>query len=104
MPLNPLENMPASLAKHYAFSNNHIQNPSEEKMHERVKESMPEEYLKLSCETGHPLSSPNYNISNSLKQEKVGISDPHAWAHILLFYVLYSFVEFHFSAYLEELI
>ncbi|CAH2053117.1 unnamed protein product [Thlaspi arvense] len=57
-----------------------VKNPSEEKMHERVKESMPEGYLKLSCETGHPLSSPNYNISSSLKQEKVDISssDPQA--------------------------
>ncbi|VVA98874.1 unnamed protein product [Arabis nemorensis] len=80
MPLNPLENMPASLAKHYAFSNNHVQNPSEEKIHEQVKESMPEEYLKLSCETGHPLSSPNYNISNSLKQEKVDISNSYTQA------------------------
>ncbi|KAF2544802.1 hypothetical protein F2Q70_00022730 [Brassica cretica] len=42
MPLNPLENMPASLAKHYVLSNHHRQNSSEEKMHERVKESMPE--------------------------------------------------------------
>lgn len=86
MPLNPLENMPASLARQYTFSNYHIQNPSEEKMHERVKESMPEGYLKLSCETGHLSSSPNYNISNSLKQEKVGISDHYARPHILLFY------------------
>ncbi|KAG7582825.1 SANT/Myb domain [Arabidopsis suecica] len=70
MPLNPLENMPASLARHYAFSNYHIQNPVEEKMHERAKESMLEGYPKLSCETGHLLPSPNYNISNSLKQEK----------------------------------
>ncbi|XP_023641610.1 protein ALWAYS EARLY 3 [Capsella rubella] len=74
MPLNPLENMPASLAKHYAFPNYHIQNTSEEKMQERVKESTPEGHLKLSCETGHLLSPPNYNISNSLKQEKIDIS------------------------------
>lgn len=73
MPLNPLENMPASLAKHYVLSNHHRQNSSEEKMHERVKESMPEGYPKLSCEAGYPLSSPNYIINNSLKQEKVNI-------------------------------
>ncbi|KAF8094096.1 hypothetical protein N665_0370s0031 [Sinapis alba] len=80
MPLNPLENMPASLAKHYVFSNHHSQNSSEEKMHERVKESMPEGYPKLLCETAHPLPSPNYNINTSLKQEKVEISssDPEA--------------------------
>lgn len=74
MPLNPLENMPASLAKHYVSLNHHNQNSSEEKMHERVKESMPEGFPKLSCEAGHPLSSPNYNINNSLKQEKLEIS------------------------------
>ncbi|KAL1197448.1 Protein ALWAYS EARLY 3 [Cardamine amara subsp. amara] len=79
MPLNPLENMPASLAKQYAFSNYHIQNPSEEKMNDRVKENMPEGYLN-SCETGHPLSSPNYNISNSLKKEKVDISSSNPQA------------------------
>lgn len=84
MPLNPLENMPASLAKRYAFSNYHIQNASEEKLNEREKESMPEGYLN-SCETGHPLSAPNYNITNSLKQEKVGSSDHHARPPILLF-------------------
>nr|VDD45386.1 unnamed protein product [Brassica oleracea] len=80
MPLNPLENMPASLAKHYVLSNHHRQNSSEEKMHERVKESMPEGYPKLSCEAGYPQSSPNYIINNSLKQEKVEISssDPQA--------------------------
>ncbi|KAG7582824.1 SANT/Myb domain [Arabidopsis suecica] len=80
MPLNPLENMPASLARHYAFSNYHIQNPVEEKMHERAKESMLEGYPKLSCETGHLLPSPNYNISNSLKQEKVDISSSNPQA------------------------
>jgi hypothetical protein len=96
MPLNPLENMPASLARHYAFSNYHIQNPIEEKMHERAKESMLEGYPKLSCETGHLLSSPNYNISNSLKQEKVGISDYHTMPHIQLFYILHSLWKFIF--------
>ncbi|ESQ47723.1 hypothetical protein EUTSA_v10019941mg [Eutrema salsugineum] len=80
MPLNPLENMPASLARHYALSTYDIQNPSEEKMHDRVQENMPEGYLKLSCDTGHPLNSPIYNVSNSLKEEKVDISssDPQA--------------------------
>ncbi|CAH8261312.1 unnamed protein product [Arabidopsis lyrata] len=80
MPLNPLENMPASLARHYAFSNYNIQNPVEEKMHERAKESMLEGYSKLSCETGRLLPSPNYNVSNSLKQEKVDISSSNPQA------------------------
>ncbi|XP_010466383.1 PREDICTED: protein ALWAYS EARLY 3-like [Camelina sativa] len=80
MPLNPLENMPASLAKHYAFPNYNIQNSSEEKVQEQVKESTPEGYLKLSCETGHLLNSPNFNISNSLKQEKVDISSSNPQA------------------------
>uniref|UniRef100_A0A1J3IPK2 Protein ALWAYS EARLY 3 n=1 Tax=Noccaea caerulescens TaxID=107243 RepID=A0A1J3IPK2_NOCCA len=79
MPLNPLENMPASLARHYALSL-HTQNSSEEKMHEPVKGSMPEGYLKISCETGHPTSSVNYSISNSVKQEKVDISSSNQQA------------------------
>ncbi|CAH8361724.1 unnamed protein product [Eruca vesicaria subsp. sativa] len=80
MPLNPLENMPASLAKHYVLLNHHRQNSSEEKMHERVKEIMPEGNPNLSFETGNPLTSPTYNVNNSLKQEKLEIScsDPQA--------------------------
>lgn len=80
MPLNPLENMPASLAKNYVLSKHYSRNSSEEKMHEQVKESMPEGFPKLSCEAGHPLPSPIYNINNPLKQEKLEISssDPQA--------------------------
>ncbi|XP_010551056.1 PREDICTED: protein ALWAYS EARLY 3 isoform X2 [Tarenaya hassleriana] len=75
MPLNPLQNIPASLAQQYVSLNHHIQNHSMLKMHEQEIENMPEGYLKLSCETlensrGPHLSPSNYNISNSLKQQK----------------------------------
>ncbi|WZZ61085.1 hypothetical protein YC2023_061192 [Brassica napus] len=93
MPLNPLENMPASLAKHYVLSNHHRQNSSEEKMHERVKESMPEgidlvshtsRSLRVLAETVANVIPPPYLHLLSLAMpclafdHKISSSDPQA--------------------------
>ncbi|XP_010524507.1 PREDICTED: protein ALWAYS EARLY 3-like isoform X2 [Tarenaya hassleriana] len=90
MPLNPLQNMPASLARQYVSLNHHIENHSALKMHEQEKENTPEEYLKLSYETLENSSGPHlsltnyYSSSNSLKQQKADISSSNSQDQVVM--------------------
>ena len=78
MPLNPLENMPASLTKHSVAVNKFFENISELKMNGGLKDRKITEYGKFSSSenaenvNGSSCLSPSpYPINNLLKQTKV---------------------------------
>lgn len=78
MPLNPLENMPASLTRHNIFFNKFIENLNDIKMNGQPMERKVEGYIKLApCEnlengTGFPHTSPSTHlISNLFQHAKV---------------------------------
>ncbi|KAH7573585.1 hypothetical protein JRO89_XS03G0176700 [Xanthoceras sorbifolium] len=78
MPLNPLENLPASLTRQTAAFGKFIENFNELKMNGQPRERM-EEYIKFThCENlesshgpSHISPSTNYRMNNLLQQQKV---------------------------------
>lgn len=83
MPLNPLENMPASLIKHSTVVNKFFENVSELKMKGEPKDRKTTEYGKISSSENvenvdgpSRLSPSNYSTNNLLKQAKVSWISP----------------------------
>lgn len=82
MPLNPLENMPASLTRQNVAFGKYIENFTELKMNGRPREKNMEGYMKFSpCENlekayapCHTSPSTNYHVNNLLQQQKVSSS------------------------------
>ncbi|KAG8636582.1 hypothetical protein MANES_15G014400v8 [Manihot esculenta] len=78
MPLNPLENMPASLTRHNIFFNKFIENLNDIKMNGQPMERKVEGYIKLApCEnlengTGFPHTSPSTHLISNLFQHAKG--------------------------------
>ena len=78
MPSNPLENMPAALAKHTFSADKFFENFIEFKLNGRVKDQKLEGYMKFSphenlanLDRPSHVSPSTYPISNLLKQVKV---------------------------------
>ncbi|KAF2310984.1 hypothetical protein GH714_018913 [Hevea brasiliensis] len=78
MPLNPLENIPASLTRHNIFFNKFIENLNDIKMNGQPMERKMEGYIKFaSCEnlengTGFPHTSPSTHLISNLFQHAKG--------------------------------
>lgn len=79
MPLNPLENLPASLTRQMTAFGKFIENLNELKMNGQTRERNMEEYIKFAqCENldsahGHPhiSPSPSCQINDLSQQQKV---------------------------------
>uniref|UniRef100_F6HDG1 Uncharacterized protein n=1 Tax=Vitis vinifera TaxID=29760 RepID=F6HDG1_VITVI len=89
MPLNPLENMPASLTKHSLAVNKFFENVSELKMNGGPKDRKITEYGKFSTSENMEnvdgpshLSPSTYPINNLLKQTKAGSTNANFHAKV----------------------